>query len=154
VSAPVFVEEATMAEDNKSGSSATLNDQRTRPEMNITERPAPMAADTAVEQQMVSVKALKFFPDKDKNGNMEQKGPDSEPYDVPRDRAAQLYANGLIEYANVDDEEAHLKEKIDASAKVIRDRNDEAKRQRELAASKIKPLTNPKIDMASAKDAK
>lgn len=49
--------------------------------------------------QMVSVKPLKTFH---KHGGMtgEMVGPGSPAFDVPRHRAAQLRANGLIEYAN------------------------------------------------------
>lgn len=53
--------------------------------------------------QMVSVKPLKTFH---KHGDMtgEMVGPGSPAFDVPRHRAAQLRANGLVGYANDGDD--------------------------------------------------
>lgn len=107
-------------------------------------RPAP--AGLGPGEDMVSVKALKFFPDRDKSGNIEQKGPDSEPFEVPRHRAAELRANGLIEYANTADQEREIADKTALAGKAIRDKSERDTAAR--AASKGKPLVNPKIDMA------
>lgn len=101
--------------------------------------------------QTVSVKALKtFHKDGDLKGEMV--GPDSPAFDVPRSRAAQLRANGLIEYANEsDDHDIHGK--VDA-ARIA----DKVKLQADVgkipANSRGKPLINPAIEMADVKDAK
>jgi hypothetical protein len=101
--------------------------------------------------QTVSVKALKtFHRDGDLKGEMV--GPDSPAFDVPRSRAAQLRANGLIEYANeCDDHDIHGK--VDA-ARIA----DKVKLQAEAgkipANSRSTPLRNPEIKMADVKDAK
>jgi hypothetical protein len=99
--------------------------------------------------QPVTVKALKtFHKEPDMKGDMV--GPDSPPFEVPRHRAAQLRANGLIEYANESD--GH-----DIHGKTDAARIDEKVRlQSELSKipenSKTTPLRNPEIKLAEIKD--
>ncbi|MDB5733347.1 MAG: hypothetical protein JWQ03_3242, partial [Variovorax sp.] len=59
----------------------------------------------------VSVKALKSFM-----GDEGMKSPDSEPFEVTRNRAAELRANGLVEYASEADEDADIEAQAKAAA--------------------------------------
>jgi hypothetical protein len=96
--------------------------------------------------QTVSVKALKaFHKEGDMKGDMAKPGDE---FDVPRHRAAQLRANGLIEYANeADDQDIHGK--IDAGRIA-----DKVKLQAEASKipenSKTTPLRNPEVKLADA----
>lgn len=143
-----------MADDPKTaGPSVTINDKRNAPTLGSAVQPAQQQQSDPAAEQMVSVKALKFFPDKDKDGNIEQKGPDSAPFEVPRSRAAELYANGLITFASADDEERHITEQAKNAGQAARDRL-EADRKARGASKPAKPLVNPKVEMASTNDAK
>jgi hypothetical protein len=95
--------------------------------------------------QTVIVKALKtFHRDGDMQGEMV--GSSSPAFELPRWRAAQLRANGLIEYANEGDGHAIHGE---VEAKRI---DEKVKMQAELTKlpenSKGTPLRNPEIKMA------
>ncbi len=101
--------------------------------------------------QTVSGQAPRTFH---KDGDMkgEVVTPDSPPFTVDRQRAAQLRANSLIEYTN--DVDAHAIHG-EAGAKLLDDR---AARQAEAskipANSKGTPLRNPEVKLADVKDAK
>jgi hypothetical protein len=98
--------------------------------------------------QLVSVKALKHFH-KDADLQGEVVGPDSPAFDVPRHRAAQLRANGLIAYAS-DTDAAAIHGDVDAK------RIDEKVRLQTEASklpanSKGTPLRNPEVKLADLK---
>jgi hypothetical protein len=99
--------------------------------------------------QTVSVKALKtFHKDGDLKGEMV--GPDSPAFDVPRSRAAQLRANGLIEYANEsDDHDIHGKVSRIADKVKLQSKAGEIP-----ANSRGTPLRNPEVKLADVKGAK
>jgi hypothetical protein len=96
--------------------------------------------------QPVNVRALKtFHKEPDMKGEMAKPGDE---FDVPRHRAAQLRANGLIEYANDSDNHA-IHGEVDAK------RIDEKVRLQTEASkitdnSRTTPLRNPEIKLAEA----
>jgi hypothetical protein len=122
----------------------------TKPDKFIGTEPVENKRDVSGDQT-VSVKALRTFH---KDGDMkgEVVTPESPPFTVDRQRAAQLRANGLIEYTN--DSDAHAIHG-EAGAKLLDDR---AARQAEAskipANSKGTPLRNPEVKLADVKDAK
>ncbi len=95
--------------------------------------------------QMVSVKALKSFPKHGNNVAGEMVHPGEE-FETHRQRAAELRANGLIEYGNESDAHAvHGKdgaEKLDAKLKADAEMREIPKN------SRATPLVNPLIEMA------
>lgn len=100
--------------------------------------------------QVVMVRALKTFPkDGDLRGDLTSHG---EEFEVHRSRAAQLRANGLIEYVNETDGHAIHGE---ADAKRIDDKVAlQAKAGAIPANSKGTPLRNPEVKLADVKDGK
>jgi hypothetical protein len=122
----------------------------TKPDKIIGTEPVENKRDVSGDQT-VSVKALRtFHKDGDMKGDVVT--PDSPPFTVDRQRAAQLRANGLIEYTNDGDAHAIHGE---AGAKILDDR---AARQAEAskipANSKGTPLRNPEVKLADVKDGK
>lgn len=121
-----------------------------KPDKTVGTEPVENKRDVTGDQT-VSVKALRTFH---KDGNM--KGdlvdPDSPPFIVDRQRAAQLRANGLIEYTNEADARAIHGE---VGAKALDERA-----ARQDAAGKIPghskgaPLLNPEVKLAEVKDHK
>lgn len=97
--------------------------------------------------QKVTVRALKtFHRDGDMKG--EVVGPDSEPFEVDRSRAAQLRANGLIEYVKAADDVAIHGEE---GSKKIADKVKAHAEQTKLPEnSKTTPLVNPEVKLADA----
>ncbi len=100
--------------------------------------------DTSGDQK-VTVRALKTFH-RDGDFSSELVGPDSEPFEVDRARAAQLRANGLIAYAKDGDDVAIHGE---ADAKRLAERIEQRAQADALPAnSKTTPLVNPEIKLA------
>jgi ribosomal protein S19E (S16A) len=95
--------------------------------------------------QAVSVKALRSFH---KDGDMkgEVVGPESDPFEVPRHRAAQLRANGLIEYAK-DGDDVAIHGEVDAKRIAEKVRLQTAASALP-ANSKTTPLRNPEVKLA------
>jgi hypothetical protein len=97
--------------------------------------------------QVVSVKALRSFH---KDGDMkgEVVGPDSDAFEVPRSRAAQLRANGLIEYAKEADGVAiHGEAEAKKFAEKVKAQSENTKLPDN---SRTTPLINPEVKLASA----
>jgi hypothetical protein len=121
-----------------------------KPDKIIGTEPVENKRDVSGDQS-VSVKALRTFH---KDGDMkgEVVTPDSPAFTVDRQRAAQLRANGLIEYTNDGDAHAIHGE---VGAKILDDR---AARQAEAskipANSKGTPLRNPEVKLADVEDGK
>jgi hypothetical protein len=95
--------------------------------------------------QKVRVKALHSFH---KDGNMtgEMVGPDSEPFEVERSRAAELRASGLIEFE--DESTAHDVHGKEAEQRVKERLAQEDKMRAIPENSKGTPLRNPKLEYA------
>lgn len=109
----------------------------------VTDQPVENKRDTSGDQT-VTVRALRVFhKDGDMKGEMSSPGDE---FEVDRGRAAQLRANGLIEYVNEDDDHA-IHGQVDAS------RISERVAQQTAAAkippnSKGAPLRNPEVKLA------
>lgn len=99
----------------------------------------PQSAD---DQPKVSVKPIASYVDSATN---EHKSPDSEPYQVSRQRAAELRQNMLVEYASESDEKAE----IDAQVKAAGD-----KRRAEMEARTKAAPGGPKTSEADQAKAK
>ena len=95
--------------------------------------------------QSVSVRALKTFH---KHGDMtgEVVTPESEAFDVPRTRAAQLRANGLVEYVRQEDAVA-IHGEIDAK-RLDQKARLQAENSKLPANSKATPLRHPEVKLA------
>jgi hypothetical protein len=120
-----------------------------KPDTLVSTAAAENKRDTSGDQ-VVTVRALKIFH---KNGDMrgEMTSPGEE-FEAERSRAAQLRANGLIEYVNETDGHA-IHGEVDAK------RIDEkvalqAKAGAIPANSKTTPLRNPEVKLADVKDTK
>jgi hypothetical protein len=136
-----------MADETKPITSANLD---SKPNQTITAGgPAENKRDTSGDQS-THVRALKsFHKDGDMKGEISQPGDE---FEVPRHRAAQLRANGLIEYVNEGDAVA-IHGEIDA--KSIEEKIKQQAEQSKLPANgKATPLRNPEIKLASLPDEK
>jgi hypothetical protein len=127
-----------------------ITSSETKPDKIIGTEPVENKRDISGDQT-VSVKALRtFHKDGDMKGDVVT--PDSPPFTVDRQRAAQLRANGLIEYTN--DSDAHAIHG-EAGAKALDDRAARQAKASEIPAnSRGTPLRNPEIKLADVKDAK
>lgn len=130
-----------MADETKPITSADLG---TKPNQTITTGgPVENKRDTTGDQA-TPVRALRsFHKDGDMKGDLCQPGDE---FEVPRHRAAQLRANGLIEYANEGDNHA-IHGEVDAGKLA-----DKVKLQEQAGKipenSKTTPLRNPEIKLA------
>ena len=97
--------------------------------------------------QMVAVKAMKTFPKHGHDVNGEMVHPGDE-FETHRHRAAELRANGLIEYANESD--AHAVHGAEGAKKLDEKLKREAEMRDIPKNSLASPLVNPKIEMADA----
>lgn len=97
---------------------------------------------TEQDQQKVKVKPLRSYHDSEAGKYVT---PADDAYEVSRHRAAQLRANGLVEFENDGDEkdvvEAHVKKHMDASAA-------RAHQPGIAERDKATPLRNPKLNYA------
>jgi hypothetical protein len=136
-----------MVDEAKTITSDTLGH---RPDQTVNVGGAENKRDDSGDQT-VSVKALKTFH---KDGNMrgDVVGPDSPAFDVDRQRAAQLRANGLIEYANESDDHA-IHGEVDAK-RIGEKVKQQAEASKIPANSRGTPLRNPEVKLADVKDAK
>lgn len=96
------------------------------------------------DQQKIKVKALRsFHEDADRKGKLLQPGDE---FDCNKLRAAELRANGLIEYVNESDDKAIHGEQ---DSKKIAERVERQQKAGELPEQhKTTPLRNPKLDLA------
>ena len=100
--------------------------------------------------QVVTVRALKtFHKDGDLRGDMSAPGDE---FEVDRSRAAQLRANGLIEYVSESDGHA-IHGEVDAK-RLDEKAAMQAKAGAIPANSKGTPLRNPEVKLADVKDGK
>jgi hypothetical protein len=104
----------------------------------------------AADGQSINVRALRFFhKDGDMRGEVAKPGDE---FPVARHRAAQLRANGLIEYVNDSDDKAIHGE---IASKTISDRvKAQAENTKLPENSKGTPPRNPEVKLADVKDSK
>jgi hypothetical protein len=92
-------------------------------------------------EEKISVKAMRFFQVRNpETGEHEMKNPESEPFEVSRHHAAELYANGLIAYNSEDEEKRMVQRKADDAAQVAKDR---LAREKAARPKQAKPLVSP-----------
>lgn len=99
-------------------------------------------ADPSADQPMVKVKPIASYIDSALN---EHKSPDSEPYEVSRQRATELRANMLVEYASDADEKSAIEAQVRAAGD---------KKRAEIDARKNPSGAGPKLSDADAAKAK
>lgn len=108
-------------------------------------RPDAVKAD-AKDDQSIKVRALRtFHKEENMQGDMTKPGDE---FDCPRSRAAQLRANGLIEYVN--DKDGVRIHGEDGDAKISEQVARDAKLREMPEKHKGTPLRNPELKLADA----
>lgn len=106
---------------------------------------APAKNDLPGDGEMVKVRALRtFHKDGFMLGEMVRAG--DPPFDIPRGRAAELRANGLIAYESADDDRAIHGEA--GAAKIAESVQRDADARRMPDRHKTAPLRNPEVRLA------
>lgn len=110
----------------------------------------PAPEENPADQQKIKVRALRTFHESaDLKGNLVHPGDE---FDCPRGRAAQLRANGLIEYASASDEkDIHGEADAKAIAARIKHRTDA---EQAVEQHKTTPLRNPEMKLGEVPDSK